>query len=111
MGVYVKSMKMPELCAECNFWDRCPKLHAVMRRDDDYEWTFEDLIDAKDDIGILNDCPLVEVPEPHGDLIDKARLMMHVADSYLSKSVTKEEMNLVEEFVTMARIVIEAEVE
>ena len=51
MGVYVKGMEMPNDCMECPF--------------SDYEaWC---LIPGV----IQGHCPLVEVPEPHGDLIDR----------------------------------------
>ena len=62
MGVYVKGMEMPESCRECPFtyWDGvtgerwCDRIIAPCNK---------------------VDCPLVEVPTPHGHLIDGAELV------------------------------------
>ena len=59
MGVYVKGMKMPKNCIECPFSDHeawClipgdPKMRYYCPKEEISEY-----------------CPLVEVPEPHGDL-------------------------------------------
>lgn len=64
MGIYVKGMEMPESCYKCKLdlrTDACPAFD---------EWHKEHpySIRAKDR---LPDCPLVEVQEPHGNLIDR----------------------------------------
>ena len=61
MGVYVKGMEMPESCRECPFtyWDGvtgerwCDRIIAPCNK---------------------VDCPLVEVPTPHGRLVDANEL-------------------------------------
>ena len=80
MGVYVKGMEMPNDCMECPF--------------SDYEaWC---LIP-----GVISEhCPLVEVPTPHGRLIDEDEI---TAYSYLERN--DEEVESLDEFPT----VIEAE--
>ena len=80
MGVYVKGMEMPNDCMECPF--------------SDYEaWC---LIP-----GVISEhCPLVEVPTPHGRLIDEGEI---TAYSYLERN--DEEVESLDEFPT----VIEAE--
>ncbi len=61
MSVLIKGMKMPKNCMECAIrswtedeWDVCP-FSGIMALN----------------IGRQNDCPLVEVPTPHGRLIDE----------------------------------------
>ena len=74
MGVYIKGMKMPESCGDCHCgycdgnkniaWCKFQFEHnnsvegGFMWKQ--VEWNNVD-----------KDCPLVEVPEPHGDLIDR----------------------------------------
>lgn len=60
MSILIKGMKMPKNCMECAIrswtedeWDVCP-FSGIMALN----------------IGRQNDCPLVEVPAPHGRLID-----------------------------------------
>ena len=60
MSVLIKGMEMPKTCKECDIEDEyyfCP----VSNRDTDEVRT----------TGRHKDCPLVEVAEPHGDLIDR----------------------------------------
>ena len=63
MGVYIKGLKMPKSCFECKLDLRTDICQAFC------EWNAEHpySIRGKDR---LPDCPLVEVPEPHGRLID-----------------------------------------
>ena len=74
MGVYIKGMEMPK-----NGYD-CPMCKDGMC-----------IIPGKDSDGIClsfgpyeekrpNDCPLIEVPEPHGRLIDADALMKRMWD-------------------------------
>lgn len=50
MGVYIKKMKMPRSCVECR----------LLRVESNDEW-------------VGKYCPLVEVTEPHGRLIDELK--------------------------------------
>ena len=64
MSVLIKGMKMPEHCGYCRFsYDGI--CHALQR--------VKYPQDMKD--GKLADCPLVEIPTPHGRLIDADRLL------------------------------------
>ena len=63
----IKGMEMPQSCSNCN-WSRysfpnawCSMTHHKV-----------DIEVAKN--GRPDDCPLIEVPEPHGDLIDRDAL-------------------------------------
>lgn len=72
MDILVKGMEMPRFCADCPFWEtrydpgyynyeHCKALGKIFnecRRDIS---PFEEKLD---------DCPLVEIPTPHGRLID-----------------------------------------
>lgn len=62
MGVYIKSMKMPMHCMECEL--------AVYDNDNQKYCPFTNVMCLN--IGVQNDCPLTEVPEPHGRLIDES---------------------------------------
>lgn len=55
MSVIVKGMEMPNKCCECNIRYEmfCPLLHRFIA-----------------DEGRRHNCPLGDVPTPHGDLID-----------------------------------------
>ena len=62
MGVYVKGMEMPETCIEC----MNSGLRTAIRCT---EWT-EISAGLRENHRALS-CHLTEVPEPHGDLIDR----------------------------------------
>lgn len=73
MSILVKGMKMPKVCADCPFWEtrydpgyynyeHCKALGRIFnecRRDIS---PFEEKLD---------DCPLIKIPTPHGNLIDE----------------------------------------
>ena len=67
MGVYIEGMEMPKNCSECIILEQayyCP-----------FTLSTQDFNDERHE-----KCPLIEVPEPHGDLIDaseKIRVQMY----------------------------------
>lgn len=73
MSILIKGMKMPKVCAECPFrevrydpgyynYEHCKALGRIFN-----EHSMEiDVFEEK-----FNDCPLVEIPTPHGRLIDE----------------------------------------
>ena len=73
MSILIKGMKMPENCGMCSMAHRnfdgnetrlaCYALHKWAEESGD---------------GRLTDCPLVELPEKHGRLIDEAMLRKSV---------------------------------
>ena len=81
MGIYIKGRKyMPENCAMCplchrNFDGNETRLACYALK----KWCDEN-------IDRLSDCPLVEVPEPHGRLIDADALMNIFADRLVKVS-------------------------
>ena len=65
MGVYVKGVKhMPENCA------MCPLCHRNFDGNETRLACYGVKKWCDENIDRLDDCPLVEVPEPHGRLID-----------------------------------------
>ena len=78
MGVYIKGMVMPKECRDCQMmayyvntgktW--CTPVNRILA--DKYKTISFD--------GRPNWCPLVEVKEPHGDLIDKDKLIEDIAN-------------------------------
>lgn len=71
MGVYIKGMKMPSQCYDCyivaNDYDK-DSLYCRALDEDIEDWNSR-----------LSNCPLIEVTEPHGKLIEEAevRVIMH----------------------------------
>jgi len=64
MGVYIKNKDMPKSCGECEF--------NYNLEGGSYEWW--ECVILHDDINQFDtrrtDCPLIEIPTPHGRLID-----------------------------------------
>ena len=58
MGVYIKEMEMPQSCSGCRFWTITSCIASYQGE---------------------KSCPLIEVPEPHGRLID--------ADEFLKRAI------------------------
>ncbi len=95
MGVYIKGMKMPRYCYECKVWFQC----------------FEE----KPPFNMIKSvCPLIEVKEPHGRLIDATFEENHYASMLLDPTpdVTeqdKKNARIIIDALRMAGTVIEAE--
>ena len=67
MGVYIKGMEMPKKCLWCSL--QYIGFCQVTKKD------------VNSDLGRrADDCPLVEVPEPHGDLIDRDALVKEMTN-------------------------------
>ena len=99
MSVLIRGMKMPDGCPSCPF---------VMAY-------YCLLIGISDDNEVTNyinkrhpNCPLVEIPTPHGDLVDKNKLMVEVMDSDLDH-LQRDDWKEVIQIVSDAEVVIEAE--
>lgn len=66
MGVYIKGMKKPNSCEKCRFKYREDEVVGI---DFGARCIFSNHFILS--IEMDKDCPLVEVPEPHGRLIDE----------------------------------------
>ncbi len=90
MGVYFKGMKMPENCLNCDVntdYNYCP----ILRRD-----TADIRYDKR-----FDDCPIVEVKEPHGRLVDQEDISKMIHNPYERREVMR--------WVDKAPTIIEAE--
>ena len=101
MSVLIKGMEMPSSCNDCLFghWSNL------------YQAVFCELLNFKDypadytgyKAKRLDKCPLVEVPTPHGRLVDADEVYFTMSDTI--------EQGRAEEAINDAPTVIEAEVE
>lgn len=103
MSVLVKGMKMPKACCECGF------NHCSQSRDDDTCLLLDKgisqlfvLVDR------LPDCPLVEVPTPHGRLVDADALKATFC-AECNHTITCEDCDIDYHIERLAPTIIEAE--
>ena len=75
MSVLIKGMEMPKNCKDCPFSDH----EAWCLIPGDWRERYYCPHDVVSEF-----CPLVEVKNPHGDLVDKDKLMMSLADWWYS---------------------------
>lgn len=109
MSILIKGVKMPSCCEKCllNYdYYRCNALGD--RFDDREEIDFE--------TQRLSDCPLVEIPEPHGRLIDADFEESHYESMIIAPTpdVTEQDKLYAGRIATalrMAKTVIEREAE
>lgn len=98
MSVVIKGMKMPKSCLHCFCMRGCP---AARRRQNEAEPMFPRTYRH-------DDCPLGDVPTPHGDLIDRDALKEN-------GELVNEDMGLYSyqgiamDSINSARAIIEAE--
>ena len=97
MGVYIPNMKMPAACVKCRF---CTAFECFASGE--Y---------IKDHYKRNDDCPLVAVKEPHGDLIDRDALIKkaRVIHSYDCDGFEFEYMGVLDGTLVDAPTVLEAE--
>lgn len=69
MSVMIKGMEMPKNCMECD-------LHFTARGLDEECIFFNDTVEDCTERRLYR-CPLVEIPTPHGRLIDENELLRH----------------------------------
>lgn len=113
MGVYVKGMEMSKTCYDCKFRKRngleliCPILEKSYK-----------IADTQVLFAHEKDCPLIEVSEPHGRLIDADALLMRinheVMEAYMDGACygahpSQEYLYLLGEIIDDAPTVIPAE--
>lgn len=100
MSVIVKGMEMPKNCAECKMWCICECLN-------DFE-DFESICYAVEDGDLIRDknCPLIEIPTPHGRLgdLDELKTAFHRCDNSMDIKIAS-----VRATINHAPTIIEAE--
>lgn len=102
MSVIVRGMEMPKSCSDC------PLNYDQMACDVTGTRWWSDtmvLMGFDSDKERLYDCPLVEIPTPHGRLIDADKLDIHDVSPAYGFCV----MGVTEEDIELADTVIEAE--
>lgn len=103
MGIYIKSIDMPKTCEECRYF-----IKRINQISLDYKY---DCINGAKALVfpsvyeyIAFDCPLIEVPEPHGRLIDADKAIedyanygiSHPYDAYDLEEIMKESSTVIE---------------
>ena len=83
MSVLIKGMDMPKNCRKCRI--ECDEWHHI----------------ANTEEGRSPTCPLVEVPTPHGDLIDRDKLIeeydsVHVGEPGKARKLMAEAESVIE---------------
>ena len=110
MSILIKGEKMPECCDECPCF-RCDSLDGVHA----YQCNVTLESYNRGVPGRPSKCPLVEVPEKHGDLIDTDRLLGVLGMSLLNAETCNAQevhtvlMTLVMPLIASQPIIIEAE--
>ena len=105
MSVLVKGMEMPENCRDCEFWCMYRNSHRMYCKSINRQLE----ADEENEIGKkrLSDCPLIEVPAPHGDLIDiDSKITIGIKDG-LKVTIVRDLLN--DKAVRLPKTVIEAE--
>lgn len=106
MSVIIKGMEMPKNCAECKMWCICNCLN-------DFE-DFESICYAVEDGDLIRDknCPLTEIPTPHGRLGDlnelQEQIKLSAQDAHMSV-LWKQGMAYAHGLVEASKTIIEAE--
>lgn len=117
MGVYIKGMKMPKSCSNCLFFvdglydaNDEPCSACLAKEDNSPSGCGYWEIDGIDHTtGRMHFCPLVEVPEPHGRLIDADALVPDICHDWEGGRIPPDYYS--EECIREAPTVIEAEEE
>ena len=68
MSVLIKGLKMPEKCGSCDLFHVESPMHCTVVKG-------HKTVGAPYGMPRPDWCPLVEIPEPHGDLIDRDALV------------------------------------
>ena len=112
MGVFIKGMEMPKKCAECNFCvndgkDERPIFVCACKSDDLVNVLVEDY-------GVVfgfrpSWCPLIPLPEEHGDLIDRDALIEKCGDWYTEEGAECGFIGSVKSLLDAQPTIIEAE--
>ena len=93
MGVYIKNMEMPKDCIVCPFgWNGCNKQHDFV------------YMGSRPDF-----CPLIDVHEPHGRLIDANVAYDKIAEAAGEGSGNYVDMDVVDIGLSEAPTIIETE--
>lgn len=101
MSVMIKGMNFPKNCMECDlhFTARGLDEECIFSND-----TVEDCTERR-----LYRCPLVEIPTPHGRLIDADKLVWFI-DNHIASGKKWVEFETIKDMINSLPTIIEAEV-
>ena len=99
MSILIKGMEMPEKCGSCDLFHVESPMHCTVVKG-------HKTVGAPYGMPRPDWCPLVEIPEPHGRLIDGDALQCKVDDIGLGYY---EVLGVTEDTIDSAPTVIEAE--
>lgn len=88
MSVLIKNMKMPDTCEDCNLESFCDLWVDARKMCGEWKPGVKATIRHPD-------CPLVDVPMPHGDLIDRNALVHDLDDDLENDQRALDEMDFV----------------
>lgn len=100
-SVLIRGMEMPQKCGQCKLFHAEQPMYCIV--DKNYR-----TVGAPYGMPRPDWCPLVEVKEPHGELIDKDNLIQEFIDSDLDH-LQRDDWKEVIQIVCDADVVIEAE--
>lgn len=103
MGVYIKGMDMPSRCCECELEASGPVMHECMLL------YINDYTNVVRENGRLKNCPLTEVKEPHGRLIDADKIKAAYGEWYTEEGTEEGFIGTVGDLIDLIPTVIEAE--
>lgn len=121
MSVYVKGMKMPESCGECKMHFLSFDSNVCCQITDRIPKIVDRFYDSKTDLDARKKsimsvirpewCPLVDVPTPHGRLIDADRVIHEMNEMHVAGATFVVAVEYVKLITADAPTVIEAEKE
>lgn len=99
MSILIKGMEKPKSCTECIFevidtsgYPRCVIIQEMV-------------VDGN----LFNRCPLIEIPTPHGRLIDEDTFICRMDDSFRMAGLHGADYRKVKRWLKNAQTILEAE--
>ena len=89
-SVLIKGVETPKNCHECEFVDILPTCPCQKMANEDF-WNNVSLA-----VDRHNGCPLIEVPTPHGELVDRNTVDAWILTKSASLDTCPDRQNVVE---------------
>ena len=102
MSILIKGMEMPKMCDYCKFHE--PFLDFAYCDLGEMDMEYKDIANCRHP-----NCPLVEIPTPHGRLIDADELKSKFRHGNGDDDADSAWISTIRRFITQADTVIEAE--
>ena len=101
MSVLIKGIQMPKNCSECPCWWVDGEAYAPSFCMVGSKYTEDPLDYTHDKDTLPDDCPLIALPEKHGDLIDKNTIEWYKVKASVSVSNNSNKDFGLHDFVLM----------